>query len=403
MTPWLSVIGVGDDGVAGLAPAARALLDQAEIVVGAERLLQGLSPEGRALHVWASPLSQTIARIEGWRGRPVAVLASGDPMHFGVGCTLTRHFAIEEMRVVPAPSSFSLAAARLGWPLQEVECVSLHARPAASIVPLIAPGARILALTNGGETVREVAAILCGLGFGQSRLTVLEHMSGAAERSVAQRADEVSGQTFAELNLLAVECVAGRNAALLPRIAGLADESFRHDGQISKREVRAVTLAALAPLPGAHLWDVGAGCGSIAIEWMRAARGAQATAFERNMQRIDFIAENALCLGVPDLRIVAGGVPETLAGRPAPDAVFLGGAVFDEAVFEACWAALKPGGRLVANAVTLEGEAALIARQARLGGDLVRIDIAHLKPVGNKRALAPRMSVLQWRAAKEKP
>lgn len=401
MTPWLSVIGVGDDGVSGLAPAARALVEAAEVIVGAERLLDGLSAEGRELHVWRSPLAQTIARIETWRGRKVAVLASGDPMHFGVGCTLARHIPLAEMRVVPAPSSFSLAAARLGWPLQRAECLSLHARPAELIVPFMAPNVRILALTEGARTVREVAAILRRRGFGQSRLTILEHMGGAAEASVALTAEEVSDQPFADFSLLAVECVAGRNAVLLPRLAGLPDESFRHDGRITKREVRAVTLAALSPLPGAVLWDIGSGCGSIAVEWMRAARGAAAIAFERDRKRLDFIAENALCLGVPGLEIVAGNVPGTLAGRPAPDAVFLGGAVSDEAVFEACWAALKPGGRLIANAVTLEGAAALTVRQGRFGGDLTRIDIAHLAPVGNKRALKPRMSVLQWRAAKE--
>jgi len=401
MRPWLSVIGVGDDGVSGLPPAAKALVDAAEIVVGAERLLAGLVPEGRELHVWSSPLSQTIARIAGWRGRAVAVLASGDPMHFGVGCTLLRHIPLEEMRVVPAPSAFALAAARLGWPLQEVECLSLHGRPAALIAPLIAPGARILALTGGAGTVCEVADLLRRRGYGQSRLHVLEHMGGAAERSVALSAEEVSGQPFAEFNLLAIECVAGPEAVLLPRVPGLPDEAFRHDGQITKREVRAVTLAALGPLPGALLWDVGAGCGSVAVEWMRAARGARATAFERDQNRVSLIGENARSLGVPDLEIVAGKVPETLQGGAHPDVLFHGGAVADEAVFEACWSALPQGGRLVANSVTLEGEAALIARQGRFGGDLVRIDIAHLAPVGTKRGLKPRMSVLQWRVVKE--
>jgi precorrin-6Y C5,15-methyltransferase (decarboxylating) len=401
MTPWLSVIGVGDDGVSGLTPAARALVEAAEIVVGAERLLEGLSAEGRVLHVWSSPLAQTIARITDWRGRAVAVLASGDPMHFGVGCTLARHIPVEEMRVVPAPSAFALAAARLGWPLQEAECLSLHGRPAELIAPLIAPAARILALTGGAETVWEVAAILRRRGFGPSRLTVLEHMGGKAERAVALKADEVSEQPFADFNLLAVECAAGPDAVLLPRVPGLPDESFRHDGQITKREVRAVTLAALSPLPGALLWDVGAGCGSIAIEWMRAARNAGAIAFEQDKERLSLMAENALSFGVPCLEIVPGKAPKSFSGRLAPDAVFLGGSVADEAVFEACWEALKPGGRFVANAVTLEGEAALIARQTRFGGDLVRVDIAHLAPIGGKRALKPRMSVLQWRAAKE--
>ena len=401
MKPWLSVIGIGADGVSGLTPGARAILDAAEIVVGAERLLDGLSADGRELHVWSSPLSDTIARIEGWRGRAVAVLASGDPMHFGVGCTLARHIPFEEMRVVPAPSAFSLAAARLGWPLQEVECVSLHARPTELIVPLIAPNVRILALTGGAETVRQVADLLRRQGYGQSRLHVLEHICGAGERGVALSAEDAVKKKFSDFNLLAIECVADADAALVPRVAGLPDESYRHDGQITKREVRAVTLAALAPTPGALLWDIGAGCGSVAIEWMRAARGARAIAFERDKERGSLIGDNALSLGVPDLEIVAGEVPETLEGQPPPNAIFLGGSVSNEAVFDACWQALGRARRLVANAVTLQGEAALIARQDRLGGDLVRLDIAHLAPVGSKRALKPRLSVLQWRVVKE--
>jgi precorrin-6B C5,15-methyltransferase / cobalt-precorrin-6B C5,C15-methyltransferase len=400
MTAWLSVVGVGDDGVSGMTPAARAIVEGAEIIVGAERLLDGLSRKGRELHGWASPLSETVARIEGWRGRKVAVLASGDPMHFGVGCTLARHIPVEEMRVVPAPSAFSLAAARLGWPLQEVECLSLHGRPAELILPLVAPGVRILALTGGAETVRKVADLLRRQGFGASRLYVLEHMGGEAERGIALSAEEVSEQPFAEFNLLAIECVADPGAVVLPRAPGLPDEAFHHDGQITKREIRAVTLAALSPLPGALLWDVGAGCGSIAIEWMRAARGVRAIAFERDKDRISLIGENAAGLGVPDLEIVAGDAPETLQGRSPPDVLFHGGAVSDEAVFDACWSALPRGGRLVANSVTLEGEAALIARHGRFGGDLVRIDVAHLFPIGGKRGLQPRMSVLQWRAVK---
>lgn len=401
MNPWLNVIGVGDEGVSGLSPAAKALLDGSEIIVGAERLIGTLAAEGRELHVWSSPLSETIERIKGWRGRSIAVLASGDPMHFGVGCTLARHVPTKEMRILPAPSAFSLAAARLGWSMQEVECLSLHGRPVEPVLQVVAPGARILVLTGGARTVHEAADLLVRRGYGQSRLHILEHMGGTAERSVALSADEACGQAFDDFNLLAIECVAGPDAAFLPRVPGLPDEAFRHDGQITKREVRAITLAALAPLPGAHLWDIGAGCGSVAIEWMRAARGARATAFERDQERASIIGENAASLGVPDLEIVTGQAPETLQARRPPDAVFHGGAVSDETLFEASWTELRQGGRLVANSVTLEGEAALIARQGRYGGDLVRIDIAHLAPVGNKRGLKSRMSVLQWRAAKE--
>lgn len=403
MTPWLTVIGVGADGIAGLAPAARALLAAADIVVGSRRLLAGADLPAREQHEWTSPLDDMLARIAAWRGRPVAVLATGDPMHFGIGCTLASRFPAGEMRVVPAPSAFSLAAARLGWALQETECLSLHGRPVELVVPALAPGARILALTGGAQTVREVAALMTARGLGASRLRVLEHMGGTSERAVALRADEVFGQVFDEFNLLAIECAADAGAALFARVPGLPDEAFRHDGQLTKREVRAITLAALAPWPGELLWDVGAGCGSVAIEWLRAARGGRALAFERDDARRAMIADNAVALGVPHLDVVAGAAPASLAGRAAPDAVFLGGGVADEALFAACWAALRTGGRLVANAVTLEGEAALVSRAAHHGGELVRIDIARLERLGPHRALTPRRSVLQWRAVKRAP
>ncbi|HXK53530.1 MAG TPA: precorrin-6y C5,15-methyltransferase (decarboxylating) subunit CbiE, partial [Hyphomicrobiales bacterium] len=377
MNRWLSIIGAGDDGLGGLAPAARALLERAEIVVGSKRLLErdGAALSGKDLVPWASPLGQTLDRIGAWRGREVAVLASGDPMYFGIGCTLARRFPAEEMTIVPAPSAFSLAAARLAWPLQDVEQISLHGRAAQLLIPFIAPRVRILALTSGAATVAEAAGLLAARGFGASVLTVLEHMGGEAERLVTLRADEVGRQDFAELNLLAVECVCGPGARILSRLPGLPDAAFAHDGQLTKAEVRAVTLSALAPTPGALLWDVGAGCGSISVEWMRAARGCRAIAFEREEARREMIAANALALGVPGLEIVSGDAPQSLVGAPVPDAVFIGGAVADEEIFAACWRALHAGGRLVANAVTLEGEAALLARHARHGGELVRIDI----------------------------
>lgn len=400
MAAWLTVIGVGADGLAGLAPGGRALLDAAEIVVGSKRLLAGAALEAET-YEWTSPLDDMLARIAGWRGQNVAVLATGDPMHFGIGCTLARRFPPDEMRLVPAPSAFSLAAARLGWALQETECVSLHGRPVEAIVPALAPGARILALTGGARTVREVTAILAARGFGPSLVHVMEHLGGARERIVALAADAVGDQPFDEFNLLAIACAAAPGAVPLARAPGLPDTAFRHDGQLTKREVRAITLSALAPLPGTLLWDVGAGCGSVAIEWLRGARDARAIAFERDEARRAIMAANARELGAPGLEIVAGEAPASLAGSPVPDAVFLGGAVADQAVFDACWRALRPGGRLVANAVTLEGEAALIARQARHGGELVRIDIAVMAPIGGRRALAPRRGVLQWRVVAE--
>ncbi len=401
MNKWLTLLGVGEDGAVGLSTAAQALLAEAEIVVGAPRHLDSLANDCRAeRQAWASPLSASIERILGWRGRPVVVLATGDPMHFGIGATLAKRIAREEMQVLPAPSAFSLAAARLGWVLQDVECLSLHGRPAALVQPLIRPGARILALTGGAATVHEVAAILVARGFGDSRLTVLEQMGGAAERVTAFAAKDSDQHDFADFHTLALDCVAGPAACVLARVPGLPDEAFQHDGQMTKREVRAVTLSSLAPLPGELLWDVGAGCGSVAIEWMRAARGAAAIAFERHPQRLAMIAANATALGTPGLEIVAGGAPAVLAGQRPPDAIFLGGAVSDPEVVEACWEALPAGGRLVANAVTLEGQAAVIAHQERLGGEILRLEVSLAAQVGRLRALRPRMAVTQWRAFK---
>ena len=400
MTRWLTIVGVGDDGVAGLSPAIRALLEAAEIIVGSERLLSHLSKETARRYPWTSPLSDMVSKIADWRGRRVVVLATGDPMHFGIGVTLLRHFSAEEVVIFPTLSAFTLAAARLGWPLQEVETVSLHGRPAALIQSLIQPGARLLALTEGGETVKAVADILRARGYGPSRLTVLEHMGGETERKTVLTADQEVPADIAAFSTLAVECAAIPAAPVLPRVPGLPDDAFVHDGQLTKRDVRAVTVAALGPVPGALLWDVGAGCGSVGIEWMRAARGARAVAFERNAERIAMMAENATALGTPDLEIVEGELPATLEGRSAPGALFIGGAVSNPAVFQAAWSALGAGGRCVANAVTLEGEAALIDRHATYGGELVRISVSEATPVGRLHAMRPRMSVLQWRATK---
>jgi precorrin-6B C5,15-methyltransferase / cobalt-precorrin-6B C5,C15-methyltransferase len=398
--PWLSVVGMGEDGLDGLTPAARAIVESAELLAGSERLL-ALVPEGPAERVaWPSPFDAMAARLEEWRGRRAVVLATGDPLNYGVGRKLLRHLTIDDIRFLPHVSAFSLAAARLGWSLPDVETLSLHGRSAAAIETAIAPDAKILALTAGEDTVREVARRLVARGYGDSTLTVLEHMGGPAERRASFPASAVPDSEIADLATLAVACRAGPGAPLLARIPGLPDDAFRHDGQITKREVRAITLAALAPYPGALLWDVGAGSGSVAIEWMRAARNARAIAFERHDGRLALIAENAVDLGTPSLDIVAGDFLDTHTGRSAPDAVFLGGGVSDARLFEAAWAALKSGGHFVANAVTLDGEARLGALNAAYGGELVRIEVAYAEPVGQHMTMRPRLGVTQWRAVK---
>lgn len=400
MTRWLTIVGIGEDGIEGLAPAARAALGEAEIIVGSARVLdraEGLEAE---IRIWAPNLDDTLDEIVSLEGARVCVLATGDPSNYGIARRLLRRVPIEETTILPAPSAFSLAAARLGWSLPDVTTLTLHGRPDALLEPAIAPGVRIIALTADATSVAKAALRLRARGFGKSRMHVLEHMGGPRERIVSFAAGEAVPHGIADFNTLAIECVAGPDAVLLPTTPGLPDEAFAHDGQLTKSEVRAATVTALAPYPDALLWDLGAGCGSVAIEWMRGARFARAIAFERQAPRIAMARENADRLGTPLLAVVEGELPATLARQPAPDAVFHGGDVSNEAVFAPAWKALRPGGRLVANAVTLEGEAALYARHAVHGGDLVRIDVSTLARIGGKRVMRPRMAVIQWRVTK---
>lgn len=394
----ITLIGMGEDGLDGLPATTQTLIAQAELLIGSERLLAKI-PGPQTRHAWPSPFSALVDVIKASAPARVVILATGDPLHFGVGNQLSLAFP-GELKVIPHPSAFSLTAARLGWPLQEVECVSLHGRGPASLQPFVQPCQRILALTAGDSTIREVAARLSARGYGPSELTVLEHMGGPLEKSMSFTAQAIPETQFSALSTLAIECLPAPGARLAPRVPGLPDDAYIHDGQLTKSEVRAVTLSTLGPVPGALLWDVGAGCGSVAIEWMRTNIRNRAIAFEQDEQRLKMIAENASNLGTPALTIIAGKLPATLQNQPRPDAVFLGGAVSDESIFRQCWAALHPGGRLVANSVTLEGDTANITRHAEFGGELVRIDISHVEPVGRLRGMRPRMSVLQWRAVK---
>ncbi len=381
MQPWLTVVGIGEDGYAGLGKAARhALLGAAE-VVGGLRQLDLLPRCIRARRTpWPSPFS--LAPVLERRGTPICVLASGDPMLFGVGASLARQVPAEELRVIPAPSSCSLAAARLGWPVQDVTLLSVVARPLAALNAHLHDGARLLVLSNDGSSPAAIAALLTEGGFGPSRITVLEHLGGERERRIEGIAGEWSIAEAAALNLVAIEVRPGEGTRTLPMTTGLPDDAYRHDGQLTKRDVRAVTLARLAPRPGELLWDVGAGCGSIGIEWMRAHPDCRAIAIEANEGRQAHIRHNRDALGVPGLQLVAGQAPVALDGLPEPDAIFIGGGVTEPGVLDTCWNQLKPGGRLIANAVTLQSEATLVAFRERHGGELTRIAIAQAQPLG---------------------
>jgi len=399
-TPWLSVVGLGEDGLDGLSPAARALVNAAEVLVGGERHLALIGPHAAESFGWQFPLEPLLAKLKARQDKRVVVLATGDPMCFGIGSTLARHLAPSEMRIVPAPSAFALACARLAWPRHTVETLTLHGRPLALLNGWLLPGQRLLLLAHDGETPAQVARHLTARGFGSSRITALAHMGGSQEARTEATAESWSTARIADLNTIALEVVAGPGAEILPRLPGLPDEAFRHDGQLTKREVRAATLARLAPLPGQRLWDVGAGAASIAIEWLRAAANAGAIAIERAPERIAMIAENASNLGTPALEVVHGEAPAALDGLAPPDAVFIGGGLTKPGLLETCWQALGTGGRLVANVVTLEGEQRLAEARARFGGELVRIAVSRAEPVGGLTGWRPLLPVTQWAAVK---
>jgi precorrin-6Y C5,15-methyltransferase (decarboxylating) len=381
MSPWLTVVGIGEDGFKGLGRNARHALLRASRIMGGQRQLDLLPVCIRgARQLWPSPFS--LEPLLARRGEPVCVLASGDPMFFGVGASLARQVSAEEMQILPAPSSCSLAAARMGWPLQEVMTLSVVARPLAALNAQLFSGVRLLVLSNDGQSPAAIAALLRERGFGPSRLTVLEHLGGAAERRIDGVANDWNEPLIADLNLIAIECLAEPNTPRLSRLAGLPDSAFKHDGQLTKRDVRAITLARLAPVPGELLWDVGAGSGSIGIEWMRAHPTCRALAIEADEGRQLLIEHNRDALGVPGLQLIRGNAPQALAGLERPDAIFIGGGVTREGVLDTCWAQLKPGGRLIANAVTLQSEMTLMAWRERHGGELTRIHIAQAQPLG---------------------
>ena len=394
MNAWLHVIGIGEDGMDGLTPATRTVIEAAEVIVGGARHhVLATNPDAETLS-WPSPFDALIDELNARKGKRVVVLATGDPLWFSVGAKIGRHFAVGEVTFHPQLSAFQLASARMGWSMADLETLTVHGRPVEQMIAFIQPDVRLLILTTGEETPAQIARFLTERGFGQSKMTVLAAMGGHDEARFEGSAESWS-HTVPAFNTLAVECIAAPEAALLPRVPGLPDEVFTHDGTMTKREVRAATLAKLIPMRGGLLWDVGTGCGSVAVEWMRAARYAKAIGIEPRADRRTMAADNALALGVPALELIDGTVPDALEGLPAPDAIFIGGGLSVE-VFEACWQALRPLGRLVANAVTLESQATLTALHKDHGGDLVQISISRAEGLGPLTGWKPLRPVIQW-------
>lgn len=398
--PVVTVAGIGADGWPGLSPRSKAAIEEARVIVGGARQL-ALLPDAVAARriLLPSPLHPGLSElVEKHSGATLVVLASGDPMFYGIGATLVRLLGASRVRVLPHPSSVSLAAARLGWPLDDTDVVSLVGRPLALLHPLLQPGRRVLALVGESTAAADVRALLAARGYGGSPLTVLADLGGPDE-AVAP----AGGEPHSRLAILAIECRpdpaaagAGPAAGPLPRVPGLPDDAFAHDGQITKREIRALALAALAPVPGQLLWDVGAGSGSVGIEWMRVHPASRAIAIEPRGERRETIVRNAAALGVPGLRVVAGTAPGALEGLPRPDAVFVGGGVTADGVLGACWEALSPGGRLVANAVTIEGQSVLAEWSRDRGGALTRISVERAGALGSFIAWRPALPVVQW-------
>jgi len=394
MKPWLHIVGIGEDGMAGLTAATRAVVEAAEVIVGGDRhhVLSGAVTARRLS--WPSPFSDLVDQLKALRGQRVVVLATGDPLWFSVGARIGRAIDPREIVYHPQVGAFQMAAARMGWSMADLETLTVHGRPVEQMIAFIQPDQRLLILTTGAATPTQIARFLDERGFGQSRMTVFASMGGPEEVRFDGVAESWT-HVVPAFNTLAVECIAAPDAALLPRVPGLSDDLFQHDGTMTKQEVRAVTLAKLMPMRGALLWDVGCGCGSVAVEWMRGARYARAIGLEPRGDRRLMAAENALALGEPKLELIEGTAPDALAGLPAPDAIFIGGGLSDE-VLDACLGYLRPLGRLVVNAVTLQSEALLLERYRKNGGSLVKLQAERAEGFGPVTGWTPMRRVTQY-------
>jgi precorrin-6Y C5,15-methyltransferase (decarboxylating) len=397
----VTVVGIGDDGWDGLSEPARAALRQAPVIVGSARQLALLPDLGVRRQPLPSPLLAQLDDLVA-ANPGLCLLASGDPMLHGLGATLARRLGTDRLRVLPALSSVTLACARLGWAEHEVDVVSLVSRPVEAVLPGVQPGARVLVLCRDGGTPAVLARLLADRGWGGSELTVLEHLGGPAERvGWPVAAADLGEDRYADLAVVALVCRPGPGASVLPRVPGLPDDAYESDGQLTRREARALALAALAPGPGQLLWDVGAGSGSIGIEWMRVDARCRAVAVERRGDRAERVRRNAAALGVPDLEVVCGEAPAVLTGLSRPDAVFVGGGVTGDGLLETCWERLGPGGRLVAHAVTVESEAVLHRWRQTVGGQLVRLAASHAGSLGGFTAWRPALPIVQWQVIRQ--
>ncbi|MBG55971.1 MAG: cobalamin biosynthesis bifunctional protein CbiET [Deltaproteobacteria bacterium] len=423
---WLRVIGIGEDGWEDLGADAKLLIHESQVVLGGKRHLKMLPDDWKVKRIsWTSPMRESVEKIlsfrpdrfENIKSTPirnkkkdmvtVAVLASGDPLCYGIATKLLRHLHIDEVCIKPALSTFSLICSRVGWSLPDIETLTLHGRPMEMLHPFVQPGAKLGVLSMDSTTPQKTAKMLASRGFGKSKITVLEHIGGSKEKNFSGRADSWNHTGLADLNAMAIECIPLKSADVIPRIPGLADEKFVHDGQLTKCEIRAVVLSKLMPIVDQVLWDIGAGCGSVAIEWMRSHPRCMAVAIEKSKTRLKMIKQNAINLGVPLLKIVSGEVPDVLDNLVLPDAIFVGGGLSDfkqedsSSMLDLLWKFLKPGGRLVAHAVTFETERQLLSWYKKNGGDLTRLSISRADSIGKVNGWKPLRPVTQYSIIKE--
>ena len=399
------VVGIGADGWEGLSRASRAAIGSAQVLLGGQRQLS-LVPAipGQERRPWPSPLLPSLPGLmAGLRDQPVTVLASGDPLLSGIGSTLIDLLGVDRVRVLPTVSSVTLAAARMGWPTETFEVVSVVGRNPAAALRSLSPGRRLIVLSSDEWTPAILADLLTRVGYGPSAVTVLCELGSEKEARLDAVAASFPATQVPRLNLVCIACVAKTSTTVLPNVAGLPDDAFENDGQLTKRDARASALARLVPVPGQLLWDVGAGAGSVAIEWARSDPRCRAVAIERDPIRAARIVRNAQTLGVPGLTVVTGSAPGALDGLPTPDAVFVGGGAATAGLLEACLRAIPPGGRVVVHAVTLESETLLVDWHQRLGGELIRLSVERVEPIGSFRGWTPARPIVQWSIVKPVP
>lgn len=400
--PTVTVVGIGADGWGGLGETARELIRQAPLVIGGHRQ-QTLLPDipGQDRRRWPTPLLPSLrSLLEDYRGRHILVVASGDPLLSGIGSTLIEMLGAAAVRIVPAVSSETLARARMGWSAESVDVLTTVGRDPHAILARLSPGRRLVVLSSDEHTPSRVAALLLGAGYDSSAMTVLGNLGRPDETSETRTAGAWIDATAPRLNVICLHLEGDPETPLLPAVPGLPDDAFEHDGQLTKRDLRASALSRLAPVPGQLLWDVGAGAGSVAIEWARTDARCRAIAVEQNEDRADRIGRNAQRLGVPGIALVRGAAPAALTDLPRPDAVFVGGGAGVPGLLDSCWEALVPGGRLVVHAVTIETETVVVQRFRQNGGELVRLSVERAEPLGSFTGWTPARAITQWAITK---